>query len=166
MEIRKQRLTLIEVVVVLGLSLLLAALLSSLGMARESARKISCTGNSKQIGLSMRMYSNVYLEVFPDKNGRTGLEMLAMYGFLENTQVYTCPSTDDWVDDTSFISSNASYCYAGGLSEASSVDSGIMSDRSHNHWRYGNILFIDGHVKGYTGYNWSNNRGNSVFTDF
>jgi len=55
------------------------------------------------------------------------------------------------------ISTNASYAYAGGLTEASSVDSAVASDRSGNHNKYGNILFVDGHVKGYAGGSWSVN---------
>ena len=31
---------------------------------------------------------------------------------------------------------------------------------------YGNILFIDGHVKGYAGADWYSNRGGTHLTDF
>ena len=168
MKARKAReFTLIELLVVIAIIGILAAmLLPALSMARESARKISCTNNLKQIGLSLRMYSNVYEEAFPNTNGRSGLEMLATNGFLEATQVYQCPSTTDNVALSTNISTSSSYCYAGGLSEASSVDSAIAGDRSGNHEKYGNLLFIDGHVKGYAGSTWSNNRGDSVLTDF
>jgi prepilin-type processing-associated H-X9-DG protein len=112
------------------------------------------------------MYSNVYNEEYPNLNGRAGLQMLATDGFLENTQVYTCPSTNDIVFSKYNISMNSSYAYAGGINEASSVDSGIVMDRSHNHKKYGNILFVDGHVKGYAGSNWSASRGDSHFPEF
>ena len=168
MPIKKYRFTLTELLVILGILVLFTLLLLPMLNRRRYGgnRGVSCTNNLKQIGLSLRMYSNVYDEAFPQKNGRTGLEMLAINGFLENTQVYVCPSTNDVVTDSSFISSNASYAYAGGLTEADSVDSGIASDRSNNHVKYGNILFIDGHVKGYAGTNWSSNRGNTILTDF
>lgn len=134
--------------------------------ARESARRSVCLSNLKQIGPALRMYSNVYEENFPNNDGRTGLELLASSGFLENTEVYECPSTTDNVANSISISISSSYCYARGLSEASSVDSAIAEDRSSNHEKYGNLLFVDGHVKGYAGSSWSANRGDSVLTEF
>ena len=168
MKTRKAReFTLIELLVVIAIIGILAAmLLPALSMARESARKISCTNNLKQIGLSMRMYSSVYEEAFPNANGRTGLQKLAETGFLENTQVYLCPSTTDSIGNSVQIIGNSSYCYGGGMSEASSVDSAIAGDRSNNHDKFGNLLFVDGHVKGYAGATWSSNRGQTVLTDF
>lgn len=166
-KVKILKLTLIEVVVVLFTSVLLAVLLAFfLHSARESRCKIACVGNLKQIGMSLRMYSNVYAEEFPNKNGRTGLQMLLNTGFLENTPCYRCPSTKDRIADSSKISTNASYCYAGGLNEARSVDSALVADRAYNHWKYGQILFVDGHAKGYSGANWSSNRGETILTDF
>ncbi|MCK5857697.1 MAG: DUF1559 domain-containing protein, partial [Bacteroidales bacterium] len=167
-KLKIYRLTLIEVVVMVSITIILALLFSVfvLGKARESRRRISCTSNLKNIGLSLRMYSNVYSEVFPDKKGRAGLQMLAENGFLENTQVYICPSSQDHIADTTGIATGSSYCYANGLTEADSVDSALVADRANNHSRFGNILFIDGHVKGYIGASWSSNRGDSILTDF
>jgi len=167
----------IEMAVLMIIALIAGVLFFNFrNMAKESGRKISCVSNMKNIGLSMRMYSDVYSDYnetdrsgdsyFPNKNGRTGLQMLADTGFLECTHVYTCPSTKNRVYTLNDISTNATYAYAGGLTESTSICSGIMSDRGLNHKKFGNILFVDGHVKGYAGIIWSVNRGNSILTDF
>ena len=165
---KQHRFTLIEMLIILVIFLVLGVfgILFALRSARENARKISCVGNMKNISLALRMYSEVYADEFPDKNGRMGLQMLVQADFLENTHVYTCPSTTDRVYHTGDVSLNASYSYAGGLNEATSVDSATVSDRHDNHSEYGNIMFVDGHVKGFTGITWSSNRGGSALTDF
>jgi len=140
--------------------------ISAAASARSSARKISCTSNLKQIGLALRMYSSENNGEFPNKNGRAGLQMLVDSGFLENTHVYTCPSSRGRVKSKKDVAIHSSYCYAGGLNESSSVASALVMDRSNNHDKYGNILYVDGHVKGYAGENWSSHRGGSVMTDF
>jgi prepilin-type processing-associated H-X9-DG protein len=139
--------------------LLLWSLGESFGMAKESARKISCTSNLKCIGLSLRMYSSVYNEAYPHLDGAAGLDLLRSEGFLENAHVYICPSTGIKASYplTKLTEENTGYCFRGGLTEASSVDSALAWDKPNNHDRYGNILYVDGHVKGYAGANWMDN---------
>lgn len=121
------------------------------------ARRISCANNLKQIGLALRMYSNVYDGEFPPLDGVAGLDILRKEGFLENPRVYVCPG------DTRRHAAKAgepltentvSFRYNGGHSEDEPSNTIIAYDKPGDHDRFGNVLFLDGHVKGFAGGNW------------
>ena len=143
------------------LPILLAMLLPALSMARESARRISCVNNLKQIGLSLRMYSSMYDDNFPPYDGAKGLDMLRSEGFLDNPKVFVCPSsnTEPAAQGSPLAEENVDYVYVGGHNEAENVDVVLAYDKDNNHDRYGNVLFLDGRVKGYAGANWKEAAG-------
>jgi len=63
---RRRGFTLIELLVVIAIIAILAAILFPVfAQARESARTSACTSNVKQIGTSVKMYSQDYDEQFP-----------------------------------------------------------------------------------------------------
>ncbi len=168
--IKKPKFTLLELIVVIFVLAILAVLASYLLLKqkREISGRIGCTSNLIQLGLAIRMYAQENKEEFPYRPGRAGFEMLRSGGYLENCYMYTCRSTKDKIPDGSDLrTSQVSYMYACALNEATSVDSGLARDRDTNHSKYGNVLFVDGHVEEFVGANWTaskNYLGSSNFS--
>ena len=148
---------LLSQLVIAPVGIMSAMLLPALSSARESARKISCTNNLKQIGLAIRMYSSEHGDKFPAKDGAVGLDQLRSSGLLILPKVYVCPSTDTEPakKGVALTEDTVSYVYFGGFSEEDSVNIPLAFDKPGNHDKYVNILFLDGHVKGYAGSNFN-----------
>ena len=143
----------------------------------------------------MKQYAMDYADNFPqegqDANGRSGYDRLRTQAYLTDYGVYNCPSTVTTkgsgdkpllpfhysvnVDDEAIYD----YSIAHGMMEGSSdrfgnADSALATDRvdgrdqnsgAPNHSDYGNILFLDGHVKGYPTDKWLQNSGINQLLD-
>jgi type II secretory pathway pseudopilin PulG len=86
------------------IAILAAILFPVFARAREKARQTSCLSNLKQIGLAMHMYAQDYddtlprsamytppSEVLPD--GGPDYWFQQLYPYVNNTQIFSCPST-------------------------------------------------------------------------
>jgi len=97
MALLRRRFTLLELLVVVGIIGLLAALLlPALARARERSRAIKCLGNVKQIGVVFAMYTDDYDDYFPPHD-----EWWTAISYLVRTRkLFDCPSVKDTTFDT------------------------------------------------------------------
>ncbi|OGV48847.1 MAG: hypothetical protein A2017_14305 [Lentisphaerae bacterium GWF2_44_16] len=135
------------------------SLFPEIGGARKYPRRISCASNLKSISIALRQYALDYDGYFPPYDDAAGLEILRKNSYLDDYKIYTCPSTDTKIplSGQPLREENVSYHYKGGYTEKDSSDLAILWDKDGNHTKYGNILFLDGHVMGYSGADWKKN---------
>jgi len=105
--------TLIELLVVIAIIAILAAILFPVfARAREKARQTSCLSNVKQIMLAVQQYVQDYDERMP-AHGNNPVWGEALYPYVNNTQVYNCPSGEtDGIGDVADLGSSGTYLYS------------------------------------------------------
>ena len=166
--------TLIEILVVIAIIAMLAALLlPALSSARERARRTACLNNLRQFSIAYEMYAEDWYERFPSSpeslydadNNETTLSIYPDY--IKTPKTFWCPSSlnrenlyPKTIDSTTW---NNSYSFVFGLSTSNNCsapvpvisDNGVftLSSLPYGNHKYGiNVLYLDGSVK------WVNDR--------
>ena len=133
--------------------LALSILLPSLNRARETANRVKCASNERQIGQAILLYANENKGKYPPD-----------LGTLIKTQdvtaeVFTCPSSDNTVPaevrtgnkdvQADWVNANSSYTYVGqGMNFNAPADAVVLYEKADDHDEDGrNGLYGDGHVE-------------------
>lgn len=139
---------------------------AKISTGRVEMRRLSCLSNLKSIGLAFKQYAMDYDGWLPDKSGAEGLEQLRSTDYLTDHGVYLCPSTTTQRGKGNQPLTNeiVDYIYQAGLQDppVDGKDSSkipVIWDKPTNHENYGNVLFLDGHVKGFEGKDWMEQAG-------
>jgi len=139
-----------------GTSILLAGcmisiLLPSLNRARETANRVKCASNMRQIGQAILLYSNDNRGRYPDR-----LEDLILTQPIGSDE-FVCPTTNDSAAPGADPKTQAknlsagghlSYVYVGkGMTNAATPETVVLYEPLSSHSDGMNALFGDGHVE-------------------
>jgi prepilin-type processing-associated H-X9-DG protein len=129
-----------------------AVLLPSLSRARETADRVKCASNERQIGQACLLYANYHRGKYPDNIGQ-----LLTEGDI-TAEVFLCPSSKTALpkdyktmapaDLGKWLTDNGDYVFCGaGMTTSIGADQVVLYEKPADHTQGMNILFGDGHVE-------------------
>jgi prepilin-type processing-associated H-X9-DG protein len=131
-------------------ALMASIMLPSLNRARETANRVKCASNLRQIGQAILLYSN-------DTKGSYPPDLGTLIKTEDVTaEVFVCPDTNTHPppnmspdDAADWVNKNSDYIYIGaGLRQGAGRDVVVCYEKDDNHGGDGiNVLFGDGHVE-------------------
>jgi len=134
-------------------ALMVGILLPSLHRARETANRVKCASNMRQIGQAMLLHANENRGQYPQTLGELLMQELS-------PQVFICPSSRtqlppeidaaDLRAQMAWVNANADYVYLGGGKRANAAGAQdiLLYEKPGNHKHDGmNIVYADGHVE-------------------
>ncbi|MGA2440373.1 MAG: GYF domain-containing protein [Tepidisphaeraceae bacterium] len=128
------------------LPLSVSILLPSLNRARETANRVKCASNERQIGQAILLYCN-------ENHGQYPPDLPTLLKTEDiTTSVFVCPSSNDTPassPDKLLSGGHCSYVYVGqGLTQGADPSTVVLYERHDAHGGDGvNMLFGDGHVE-------------------
>ena len=113
---RSHAFTLIELLIVITIIAILAALLFPVfAKARDKARAINCVGNQRQLALALTMYAGDHDETLPKAFFGAPMEpglyrwMEVLVPYTKNAQLLTCPTAEEVVYVPNTVSQYGGY---------------------------------------------------------
>jgi len=132
-------------------AMLASILLPSLNRARETANRVKCASNERQIAMAMTMYANAHNGKFPNTMGELiKTQDIGLDAFVcpsANTPVPTNLKNPDEMAD--WIDAHSDYVYLGrGKTSSAPPDEIVLYEKPGDHGYDGiNITYGDGHVE-------------------
>jgi prepilin-type N-terminal cleavage/methylation domain-containing protein len=155
---RKHGFTLLELIVVISIIAILAAILFPVfAQARERARSVSCASNLKQLGLALQLYAPDYRGYFPPA-ADTFMDPLMPY--VKNEMIFVCPSglSEVWLrlnpstPSQPYVNGQGhrvvtAYLYEPGHCNDDRATERLLFDSELRHAETGNVMFLGGKIK-------------------
>jgi prepilin-type processing-associated H-X9-DG protein len=132
-------------------ALLVSILLPSLNRARETANRVKCGSNERQIGMAILLYSN-------ENRGKYPPDLGSLVKTQEiSPQVFVCPSGDtpppppfaNLDEAAKWVNEHSDYIYVGaGMNSSVGAEVIVLYEKPDDHGKQGiNMLYGDGHVE-------------------